>query len=434
MGRRQSHPPLNVFFNTRQVGQLTREKSGAIRFAYVDTWLNWQHAFPVSLSLPLRDDRFTGARVMAVFDNLLPDYEPIRKRVAERVGADGTDAFSLLREIGRDCVGALQFIPDSVSPQLSSGITGRELSDADIDKMLNELDITPLGIRQDHDFRISIAGAQEKTALLLHDGRWIEPTGTTPTTHIIKPQIGTLSNGMDLSNSVENEYLCMTLMKAFGLRTAHVEIAVFNGQNALVIERFDRTWTKNGLIARLPQEDCCQALSIAPTRKYQNEGGPGVVDIMSVLRGSDEPGKDRYDFFKSQILFWLIGATDGHAKNFSLALFSQGRFRMTPLYDVLTLQPSFDNGQIKRKDFKMAMRVGKSNQYNVDNIRGRHFIDTAIQSGLSRDTVNDIIDDITDTKDSALAKVASSLPRHFPNGILDSVIMAIEHRLPRLHG
>jgi len=155
---------------------------------------------------------------------------------------------------------------------------------------------------------------------------------------------------------------------------------------------------------------------------------------MSVLRGSDEPGKDRYDFFKSQILFWLIGATDGHAKNFSLALFSQGRFRMTPLYDVLTLQPSFDNGQIKRKDFKMAMRVGKSNQYNVDNIRGRHFIDTAIQSGLSRDTVNDIIDDITNTKDLALAKVASSLPRHFPNGILDSVTMGIEHRLPSLHG
>ena len=252
----------------------------------------------------------------------------MRKRVAERVGAGGTDAFSLLTEIGRDCVGALQFIPDSVTPQPSRQITGRALSDEDIDNMLNDLDVTPLGICKEHDFRISIAGAQDKTALLFHDRQWIEPTGTTPTTHIIKPQIGKLSNGMDLSNSVENEYLCMKLMEAFDLQTAHVEIAVFNKQTALVIERFDRKWNNNDHITRLPLEDCCQALSIAPTRKYRNEGGPGNVDIMSVLRGSDEPVIDRYNFFKSQILFWLIGATDGHAKKFSLALFT-GRIRMT---------------------------------------------------------------------------------------------------------
>lgn len=432
MARKRTYNPLNVFVNSRQVGVLEREKSGAINFIYVENWLDWQPAFPISISLPLREDRYIGAEVTAVFENLLPDYEPIRKRVAERVGADGTDAFSLLNEIGRDCIGALQFIPDGVMPQPSNELTGRELSDTDIGNILNELDVTPLGIRRDSEFRISIAGAQDKTALLFVQGQWIEPTGTTPTTHIIKPQIGKLSNGMDLSKSVENEFLCMKLMESFGLKTAHVEIAQFGKHKALVIERFDRKWSSKGLITRLPQEDCCQALSIPPTRKYQSEGGPGIVEIMNILGGSDEPGKDRYDFFKAQILFWLIGATDGHAKNFSLAQFSQGRFRTTPLYDVLTLQPSYDKKQIPRKDFKMAMRVGGSNQYNVENIVGRHFQDTGVQSGLSRQTINDIFEDISTSADSALQKTADSLPDTFPKVIFKSVSEAIKRRLPKL--
>lgn len=432
MARKRAYNPLNVFVNSRQVGVLEREKSGAIKFLYVDSWLDWQHAFPVSLSLPLQKQKYTGADVNAVFENLLPDYEPILKRVAERVGAEGADAFSLLTEIGRDCVGALQFLPDGVKPQPKNELTGRELSEKDIGNILKELDVTPLGIRKENDFRISIAGAQEKTALLCRDGRWIEPTGTTPTSHIIKPQIGKLSNGIDLSKSVENEYLCMKLMESFGLQTAQVEMAQFGRQKALVIERFDRKWTNNASLIRLPQEDCCQALSIPPTRKYQNQGGPGIVDIMAILGGSDEPGKDRYDFFKAQILFWLIGATDGHAKNFSLALTSQGRFRLTPLYDILTLQPAVDKKQIAKKDFKMAMCFGRSNQYKVDNIASRHFLDTGVLSGLSRDTVNTIIEDISTTANAALQNAADNLPKQFPHMIFESIRKAISRRLPKL--
>jgi len=138
--------------------------------------------------------------------------------------------------------------------------------------------------------------AQEKTALLYHDGRWIEPTGTTPTTHIIKPQIGRLPNGMDLRDSVENEYLCLKLVENFGLRVAKAQITIFQDQKALVIERFDRLWARDGRLIRLPQEDCCQALSVPPTRKYQNEGGPGIVEIMGILRGSDEPTQEWLEY------------------------------------------------------------------------------------------------------------------------------------------
>lgn len=432
MGRKRSYTPLNVFLNARLLGQLKREKSGAIRFKYDADWINWEHAVPVSISLPLREDQFTGAQVLAVFENLLPDYDPIRRRVAERVGAQGTDAFSLLSEIGRDCIGALQFLAEDEVPQAIDELTGETLSEKNIEALLGDLDVTPLGIRSENSFRISIAGAQEKTALLHHKGKWMQPSGTTPTSHIIKPQIGKMHGGIDLSDSVENEYFCLKLLREFGLKTANAEIAIFGKQKALIVERFDRRWTQDGRLIRLPQEDCCQALSVAPTGKYQSEGGPGIIDIMNVLRGSDTPIEDRLDFFKANILFWLIGATDGHAKNFSLALSSRGRFRMTPLYDVLTLQDSVDKKRLPHKDFKLAMRVGKSNQYNVTKIRGRHFLDTGVQAGLSRKVITELFDSIIALAPLAISRAANDLDSQFPDYLVESISQSMTQRLSKL--
>ena len=432
MGRKRSYVPLNIFLNARHVGQLLRENSGAVSFSYDPAWLAWEHRMPISLSLPLRQDRFVGAPVMAVFDNLLPDNEPIRRRVAERVGAAGTDAFSLLSEIGRDCVGALQFLPDGIEPASPYTLTGEPVTDDQICATLKDLDVTPLGIRKENSFRISVAGAQEKTALLKKDGQWIEPTGTTPTTHIIKPQIGKLNNGMDLSNSVENEYLCLKVLEGFDLQAAQTEIVTFGDQKALVIERFDRRWTDKNHLIRLPQEDFCQALSVPSTLKYQSDGGPGVVEIMEILRRSDEPTKDRLDFFKANILFWLMGATDGHAKNFSISLLPGGRFHMTPFYDVLTLQPTADARQIERKDFRMAMRFGKSNHYKVSDIIGRHIEETGLQAGLSREAMAAVFEDIYQSANAALDKTFSALPRDFPAVLADSISAAFEARLKHL--
>ncbi len=432
MGRKRSYPPLNIFLNARHVGQLLRESTGAISFVYDEGWLAWEHRLPVSLSLPLREDRYVGAPVIAVFENLLPDNDGIRRRVAERVGAAGTDAYSLLSEIGRDCVGALQFLPDGEEPQAADKITGEPVNEEHIEALLSELDVAPLGIRKEKDFRISVAGAQEKTALLWYDGKWLEPSGTTPTTHIIKPQIGRLPNGMDLSNSVENEYLCLKLMEGFGLRAAQVEMASFGARKALVIERFDRLWTRDGRLIRLPQEDCAQALSVPPTRKYQNEGGPGIAEIMGLLLGSDEATQDRLDFFKANILFWLTGATDGHAKNFSLALMPGGRFRLTPLYDVLTVQPTLDANQLNKKDFKLAMRFGKSNHYKVGDIIGRHIMETGVQSGLSRKAIADLFEDIHASAKTAMDKTFAALPAGFPDVLVTSIRSAVQDRLRHL--
>jgi serine/threonine-protein kinase HipA len=438
MPRRPRHEPLRVLLNNRLVGHLHKAASGAVEFRYDPSWLGWEHALPVSLSLPLREDAFRGEAVTAVFDNLLPDSEALRRRVAEKVGADGTDAYSLLAAIGRDCVGALQFIAaddDHDDDRHGDGhtLSGDVVDDEAIENLLKGLAQAPLGLTRDDDFRISVAGAQEKTALLHHDGKWLKPHGTTPTTHIFKTQIGELPNGIDLSNSVENEYYCLRLAAAFGLPVNHAEIATFGKTTALVIERFDRRWTKDGRLLRLPQEDCCQALSVPPTRKYQSDGGPGMVQLLNLLKGSDTPAEDQATLLKAQLFFWLIGATDGHAKNFSIFLAPGGRYHLTPLYDVLTAQPSLDTGQIQRKQMKLAMSVGTKNHYRIAEVQGRHFVQTGEAAGVPKKLVQDSIGQIAATTENALAKIEGELPKGFPEAIHNSVKTAAMQRLRSLN-
>jgi serine/threonine-protein kinase HipA len=432
MARRPAHIPLNVFLNGRLVGVLRRESNGAIDFLYGRHWLAWESALPVSLSLPLREDRYIGAPVINVFDNLLPDSDVIRRRVAERVGAGGTDAYSLLAALGHDCVGALQFLPDGIDPGPAGKIEGKPVDETEVAKIIQNLTAAPLGMGEDEDFRISIAGAQEKTALLRHDGKWYKPAGSTATTHILKPQIGRLPNGIDLSNSVENEFLCLKLLSALGVPTAGAEIADFGGRRTLIVERFDRLWTDDNRLLRLPQEDFCQALSVPPTRKYQSENGPGMKDILQLLKGSDVPNDDLATFMRANIVFWLLGATDGHAKNFSVFLTSGGQFRMTPLYDVLSAQPSLDANQIQRKQFKLAMSVGKSRYYAMDEILPRHFIQTAEIAAVGASLVPAIFKDLAENAAQAIEATIDELPDGFPEAMTNSIRAAMTHRIDLL--
>jgi serine/threonine-protein kinase HipA len=429
---RRPRQPLNVCLNGRLVGRLRRERSGAIDFRYDEGWLNWGDAIPVSLSLPLREDRYIGAPVFAVFDNLLPDNQDIRRRLAERSQAQGSDAYSLLAAVGRDCVGALQFLPESMKPGPPGSLDARPVSDDEIAAILADLGRNPLGVGDDREFRISLAGAQEKTALLFWKQKWHVPHGTTATTHILKPEIGQMPNGMDLSHSVENEYLCLKLVAALGIPTTNAEMAEFAGRKTLVVERFDRLWTRDRRLLRLPLEDCCQALSVPPNLKYESDGGPGIRDIARLLKGSDTPEADQRILFKAQLVFWLLGATDGHAKNFSVRLASRGRFRLAPLYDVMSAQPNADAKQIRKNQMKMAMAVGKSRHYVVDSIAPRHFEQTAALCGYPAASLEEIVEELRHTAAAAIDKTLSQLPKGFPEYVAASINHAAKHRLELL--
>ncbi len=420
--------------NGRLVGWLRKAASGAIDFRYDESWLVWEHGFPVSLSMPLREDAYIGDPVVAVFDNLLPDNFDIRDKMAARTQANGSDTFSLLSAVGRDCVGAMQFLPEGEDPGPAGAIDGHAIDDDGISKILANLGTTPLGVGAHEAFRISLAGAQEKTALLYWKDEWHIPYGKTATTHILKPQIGRLGNGVDHSLSVENEHLCMRLISTLGLPVADTRMEKFGEKKTLVVERFDRLWTKDQRLLRLPQEDCCQALSMPSAKKYESDGGPGLTELLDLFMGSDEPTRDRKMIMKTAVVFWLLAATDGHAKNFSLFLHPRGGFSLTPFYDVMSIQPNFDAHQLRQRDMKISMAVGKNRHYVVSEIIPRHFLQTAAACNMGESVVREIFDELLDRGEATISSVENDLPPDFPESLFMSITEGFRGRLRLLEG
>ena len=231
---------------------------------------------------------------------------------------------------------------------------------------------------------------------------------------------------IDLSTSVENEWLCSLILQGFGIETAETEIAKFGEQKVLIVKRFDRKLSSNGnWWIRLPQEDMCQATGSPGGLKYESDGGPGIKKIMDLLLGSSQSISDRMKFFKIQILFWMIGAIDGHAKNFSIFLLPGGRFLLTPVYDVMSVFPVMGKGRnnIPREKIKMAMAVqGKNRHYKWKDITFDHWITTAKICGLDSSTAEDIISELVTNTLGVLTNISSQLPLDFPPAVSDSIL------------
>lgn len=420
MVMKKSNQILNILMNGILIGALEKTKQGSLIFTYDQGWLNTLGARPVSLSLPLISQSFSGDVVYNFFDNLLPDNQQIRARIQAKFHAPTDQPFDLLASIGRDCVGAVQIIEGKV-PDFKKEINFESLNEKQIASILRNYQINPLGMTDiDEEFRISIAGAQEKTAFLYHNNNWCRPLKETPTTHIFKLPIGYIpQQQIDLSDSCENEWLCSQIARGFGLPVAHCEILSFEDIKVLSVERFDRKLSSdNRWLMRLPQEDMCQALGVSSNLKYQSDGGPGIKNIMGLLLGSSQTALDRDMFYRSQILFWLLAGIDGHAKNFSIFIEPEGKYRLTPLYDIMSAYPLIERKQLEFKKIKMAMALkGKNTHYHWDNMQRRYFLETAKAINYSVETAEMILDEMLDQTDSVIDKVTVELPKGFPCNI-----------------
>ncbi|TWG79749.1 serine/threonine-protein kinase HipA [Cupriavidus gilardii J11] len=443
MGRRSHRRSLSIWTNGVWVGRWTISARGEMELQYDADWVSADIGRPLSLSLPfnLQNLPVKGERVANYFDNLLPDSDAIRRRVAERFRTGSTEPFDLLKAIGRDCVGAVQILDEDEVPTDFDRVDGVPLSEEDIERHLIETvspHAFPASRDPNEDFRISLAGAQEKTAFLWWRGQWLAPRGATPTSHIFKLPLGLMGGRRaDFGTSVDNEWLCLRLLKAYGLNAADASIATFGGQRVLVVERFDRRVAPNGQwLMRLPQEDFCQVEGCSPLRKYENEGGPGLKVLFGTLRQSVNAEADMKALMATQVLFWLLRAPDGHAKNFSIQLLPRGRFQLTPLYDVMSVYPVLGNGpnQWPPYETRLAMALlGKNRHYEMQGIQRRHFNSTARKVGYAS-SAEPIIEEILARTPAAIAEVQAELPQGFSARVAEAVLGGLEQAAKALGG
>lgn len=419
---------LTIWINGERAGAWRLSSRARMEVQYARAWTESPDARPLSLSLPIpvNDSPLTGQAVEAYFDNLLPESDPIRKRIQERFHTPTRGPFDLLAAIGRDCVGAVQIVAADETPARIDRIDAEELSDSEVEMDIARVTTTRALVRNEKEFRISIAGAQEKTAFLKHKGQWCRPLGSTPTTHIFKLPLGRVSEYQaDMSTSVENEWLCARIVAAFGLPVASCEIGEFGIQKVLIVERFDRQLHSSGRYwLRLMQEDFAQATGTSWHQKYQADGGPGLDQIGEILQRSAEKRGDLETLFKAQIIFFLLAATDGHAKNFSIRLLARGEFRLTPLYDVLSAWPVIGRkkNEIPLEKIKLAMSLpGERPRYLLAHIQRRHFEALGKKLGLGADAKR-LIDEVIARTPAVIDDIQRGVPKGFPQSLLRKIL------------
>ena len=319
--------------------RLTADRAGRLSFAYESTWLDAPGAYPLSVTLPLATTVYSQRTVLPYLWNLLPENPNVLQRWGQQYHVSPANPFKLLTHVGADVPGAAQIIPIDKLAEIQSKRPSIEwMTDDELADRLQQLRDDVAAVRRPGDIgKMSLPGAQAKTAFYWDEKkqRWGVPGGRTPTTHIIKPCIPGF-NGL-----VENEHLCQDIAARLGLPAARSRVLQLD-ESYIVVERYDRLPPASGtsLVRRVHQEDMCQALGLMPGRKYQEDGGPGISAIVTLIRQvSTDPEVDTERFLQANMLNWLIGGTDAHAKNYSLLLDAVDQARLAPLYDISSQLP-----------------------------------------------------------------------------------------------
>lgn len=423
---------LFVDINGVRVGTLELLR-GELRLSYAQTWIDHPNRRSLSRSLPIQEVSHSGDVVANYFGNLLPDNPNSIKVLARSLRVNEKSIFDLLEQIGRDCIGAVQLYPENIQPPSPQQIQSKLLSSKEIEQLLQNLRQMPLGVSVEDDFRISLAGAQEKTALLKTDEGWALPLKATPTTHLFKIPFNSLSNNnVDFPDSCENEWLCLRLAHEFHLPVVQAEIQYFGSQKALIVERFDRKRVGNSIL-RLPTEDLCQALGVSSNLKYETDGGPGIKAIMALLKNSANRDLDCHNFMAIQVFLWLINSTDGHAKNYSIFIGSQDTIWLTPFYDILSVEPLIAAGKLPSKKAALAMGlIGKKRHYKTQEIQIRHFLSTANAVGYQKEEMLSMLEDFAQNAERVVTKIREELPTNFPKDTSEPIFDCLLKRAKKI--
>jgi serine/threonine-protein kinase HipA len=384
---------LAVWLYGDQVATIDRHR-GQPRLVYTEDALNrYELGTPLlSLSLPVTERRYTQGVVRPFIDGLLPEDEP-RKSIARDVGVRADDTYGLIRELGRDCAGAVVIQPaDESAPPKPTTVTAEALSAKDVATLVSNLRSAPLGAGG--RVRISLAGVQEKLLLTrMPNGTWGRPVDGTPSTHILKPQIAAYPR------TVENEAFCMRIAQNLGLDVAAVETTEIAKRKLIVVERFDRGVSPGGTVERIHQEDFCQATGVSPETKYEEDGGPSLERIAGILQ-SVAATNSLERFLQAVTLNVLIGNGDAHAKNLSLLHHTSGALTLAPLYDLMCTLNYGDN--------RLAVYIDTVQR--TDRVTAERIANEAVRWGMSRERAMTTINDILDRAPAAMSAARNQTP------------------------
>lgn len=392
------------------VGQFVQQSKTYWSFSYSDEWLAYDSAFPISLSLPLVKGEYSSFNALNFIHNLLPDLKEERLSLAHSVGVQSNDVFNLLSKIGHDCTGGISFTESRQAPNI--GWEYREVSASELNELVTQRkSFLPFF----GEYRPCISGTQRKTTLTRLNGKWYVPQEKSISSHIIKYPMDAIvqSNSvLDMSSSVENEFICNQIAKELGFSVPDIEIITAeSGAKALVVERFDRCFV-DGVVSRRHQEDFCQIFGVPEHQKYQSENNLGVSKIVDVLSLSAERKANNHDFFKFMVLQCLLGATDGHLKNFSVHIAPGGHYQLAPFYDLLSAYPAISATGLNKRKLKLAMglKASRGYKYHINKICLRHIEQTANQFGISNANCHEIISAFLAQFSNALSSVDNRFP------------------------
>ena len=393
---------LNILHADTLVGSLVYDrKRDEIILNYEESWQFGSQSFPASLSLPLAKKVHPDERIRPFLQGLLPDNPAVIEAWGKRFQVSPRNPFDVIKQVGEDCAGALQFVrPERLDLILSGALDSlTPLSGDDLAKRMADLQAQSRAVPVQFEGRFSLAGAQSKDALHLKDGKWFVPAGRIPSTHILKPQLE------EFEEHALNEHFCLQLAAKVGLMRAESSILEIGGKKVLCVKRYDRTLDPDGKIVRWHQEDTCQAMGGYPNQKYQADGGPGAAEIVGLLdRYSDDREDDTSRFIMALALNWVIAGTDAHSKNYSL-LHGAGNFlRLAPAYDLASWLP-YERDTHSTK-VKLAMKIGGT--YRLHQIDAARWNQLAVESGLPSNwvmanlqtLVHAVIDSLEPTRDA----------------------------------
>ena len=392
---------LNVYLNNNFVGILSKDDNGGLCFQY-----DKKAKLQLSLALPIREEIYLNKDCKGFFNGLLPESEHVRVSIGKKYGINSKNDFSVLNAIGYDCAGAVAFFEDKPNNLKEYyEIKGNVLSEEELEKYIKELPKKPLA--SGFDKRLSLAGAQDKTAVLKINDKIAIPDDNVPSTHILKPAI------KGLTETIENEYLCLKVAEKLGIQIPNIQIGQVNDTKYLLIERYDRE-VKEGLIKRIHQEDFCQALNIPSAYKYQSEGGVDFKRCIEILKRTTRPAVSIKQFVELMIFNYLIGNNDAHGKNFSILLYDNDEITFAPAYDLLctNIYPELSS--------KMAMKIG--GYYESDKIYPRHFERMAKDIGISYTQIKKILINQCEILPDIIKDVSQMFENTIGNDIFNAVL------------